>query len=152
MNLKDLQKEIPSKWRVQSFSKNKPSASCVAYIDARQVASLLDEVVSAENWQVKYDTVGGMLFAGIGIKIGEEWVWKWDTGSESEIEKEKGYVSDSFKRAAVQWGIGRFLYDKDVVYLKASANKTPTSFPYVVDDAGQRVWDITEHINKKYGK
>jgi hypothetical protein len=93
MNLKDLQKEIPCKWRVQSFSKNKPQAQCVAYIDARQVADLLDDVVGAENWQVDYKEVGGMLLAGIGIKNEIEWIWKWDTGSESNIEKEKGYVS-----------------------------------------------------------
>jgi len=149
MNLKELQKEIPSKWRVQSFSKNKPMASCVAYIDARQVASLLDEVVGAENWQVKYETVGGMLFAGIGIKVNNEWVWKWDTGSESDIEKEKGYVSDSFKRAGVQWGIGRFLYDKDIKYVPANETKTQGNYPYVVDETGKRVYDLTEYINNK---
>jgi hypothetical protein len=45
INLKDLQKELPFKWRVQSFSKNKPLAQCVAYIDSRNVQELLDEVV-----------------------------------------------------------------------------------------------------------
>jgi len=45
INLKDLQKKLPYKWRVQSFSKNKASAACVAYIDSRDVQDLLDEVV-----------------------------------------------------------------------------------------------------------
>lgn len=151
MNLKDLQREIPCKWRVQSFSKNKPSAQCVAYIDARQVSGLLDEVVGADNWQVEYKTIGDMLFAGIGIFLNDQWVWKWDTGSESQVEKEKGHVSDAFKRAGVQWGIGRFLYEKDIQFVKANEVKKATNFPYVVDDNGNRVWDLTEYINKKNG-
>ena len=47
MNLKDLKKQIPYQWRVQSFSKNKAQAQCVAYIDARDVMNLLDEVVGS---------------------------------------------------------------------------------------------------------
>lgn len=153
MNLKDLQKGIPCKWRVQSFSKNKPSASCVAYIDARDVMNLLDEVCSPNGWQDDYKDLGGQIFAGIGIKYGDEWVWKWDTGSESNIEKEKGQASDSFKRAAVKWGIGRFLYDLEVAYVDADAKKGDADgqgvkkFPSVIDKQGKKVWDITKHIN-----
>ena len=40
------------------------------------------------------------------------WVWKWNMGTESDFEAEKGEASDAFKRAAVLWGIGRFLYEK----------------------------------------
>lgn len=147
MNIKDLKKEIPFKWRVQSFSKNKPNASCVAYIDARDVMNLLDEVCSPENWSSDFKDIGGQTFAGIGIKIGESFVWKWDTGSESNIEKEKGQASDSLKRAAVQWGIGRFLYDMTVKYVTASEAKTSSNFPYVVDGNNKRVYDLTKFIN-----
>jgi len=109
MELKDLKKELPYKWRVQSA--NEWSANCVAYIDARYVQDLLDEVCGQDKWQVKYEEHKGNLFASIGIfcpTIG--WVWKSDCGTESNIEKQKGEASDSFKRAAVMWGIGRFLY------------------------------------------
>ncbi len=148
MDLLNLQKTIPCKWRVQSYSKNKPSAQCVAYIDARQVASILDEVVGAGNWQVDYKRVNDLLFAGIGIKIEGEWIWKWDTGSETQVEKDKGRVSDSFKRAGVQWGIGRFLYDMEIQYVKANEVKNKTNFPYPVDNDGERIWDLTKHINQ----
>jgi hypothetical protein len=37
-------------------------------------------------------------------------VFKSDCGTESNTEKEKGESSDSFKRACVNWGIGRELY------------------------------------------
>ena len=71
MNLKDLNKVIPCKWRVQSYSKNKPQGQCVAYIDARDVMDLLDEVVGKGNWQDDYKLIDGKLLAGIGIKITE---------------------------------------------------------------------------------
>lgn len=115
MDLKQLKKEIPFKWRVQSS--NQYGASCVAYIDARDVQDLLDEICGAENWQVKFDEHKGNLFASVGIKCGNEWVWKSDCGTESNVEKEKGEASDSFKRACVMWGIGRFLYSKPIIKL-----------------------------------
>lgn len=159
MNLKDLQKEIPCKWRVQSFSKNKPSAQCIAYIDARDVMDLLDEVVGVDKWQDDYkfiedgkDKDGAnkyRVMAGLGIKCGDEWVWKWDTGTESQTEGEKGQVSDAFKRAGVKWGIGRFLYSKGIEYVPASDVKTQSNFPYPITPTGQRIWDLTEFINNK---
>lgn len=149
MNYKDLKKEIPYKWRVQSYSKNKPQASCVAYIDARDVMDLLDEVCGAENWQSDFKEVNGGVFAGVGINTESGWVWKWDTGAETNIEKEKGEASDSFKRAAVKWGVGRFLYSLDVKYVTANEIKGASNFPYVVTEQGQRVWDLTKFINGK---
>ena len=153
MDLKELKRKIPYQWRVQSFSKHKPVATCVAYIDARDVMDLLDEVVGPENWQSDYKDVDGQMFAGIGIQTfrgienAPAWVWKWDTGSESNVEAEKGQASDSFKRAAVKWGIGRFLYDLPVRTVAANEVKTDKNFPYVVDEQGKRVWDLTKHLN-----
>lgn len=154
MELKELKKQIPYQWRVQSFSKHKPAAQCVAYIDARDVMDLLDDVCGPQNWQSDFKDVGGQMFAGIGIRVGAsgiedaaDWVWKWDTGSETAVEAEKGQASDSFKRAAVKWGIGRFLYDLPIKTVKANEAKKDGTFPYVVDDNGQRVWDLTKHLN-----
>ncbi len=152
MELNGLKKEIPYKWRVQSFSKFKPQAQCVAYIDARDVEDILDEVVGGHNWQDNYKVVDGKLFAGIGINTGECWVWKWDTGVESNIEKEKGQSSDAFKRAAVKWGVGRFLYKLAIQYIDANEVKTSSNYPYPVDKVyGKRIWDLTKHINSKMG-
>ncbi len=148
MNLDDLKRAIPIKWRVQSFSKHKPQATCVAYVDSRQVQDLLDEVVGPENWQDKYEEHKGNLFCSIGIKTESGWVWKTDCGIESNVDKEKGEASDAFKRAAVKWGIGRFLYSIKVVYLPASAKKENNTYPYVVDQNGKQVWNLTEHINR----
>jgi hypothetical protein len=147
MKLQDLKNPMPYQWRVQSFSKNKPACSCVAYIDARDVMNRLDSVCGAENWQDDYRVINNQLFAGIAIKVNNEWVWKWDTGTESQTEKEKGIVSDSFKRAAVKWGVGRFLYDLDIVYLDADTIKTATNYPNPVDKQGKVIYDLTKYIN-----
>ena len=153
--LSDLENVIPYKWRVQSFSKFYPTAQCVAYIDARDVMNLLDTVVGKENWQDDYKVVNNELFAGIGIFIGGNWIWKWDVGTESQTEKEKGLVSDSFKRAAVKWGVGRFLYTLGIKKVKTngkkgesdSADKTTLKYPQVIDNQGKIVYDISTHVN-----
>lgn len=153
IKLEDLKANIPYQWRVQSFSKNKPSCSCVAYIDARDVMNILDKVCGAENWQDDYRVIHNQLFAGIGIFINGVWVWKWDTGTESQTEKEKGIVSDSFKRAAVKWGVGRFLYDLEIKYLQTNGIKgeqdsaTHKRYPSPIDAQGKIIFNITNHIN-----
>ena len=38
------------------------------------------------------------------------WVAKADGAGDTAHEAEKGGISDAFKRAAVQWGVGRYLY------------------------------------------
>jgi hypothetical protein len=80
------------------------------YVDARYVMDKLDRL-GPENWQDKYvDRDGGSVRCGIGLLIDGEWVWKWDVGTVSDIEPEKGSYSEAFKRAGVKWGIGRDLY------------------------------------------
>lgn len=146
--LKELSQTIPYKWRVQSVSKHKPQATCVAYIDARDVADVLDQYC-VEGWQNQYQEIAGNLFCGIAIKMSGEWEWRWDCGTESNTEKEKGRASDAFKRAAVKWGVGRFLYDLGFQYIATNEAKTGNNSPYPVDEQGKRVWDLTEFLNKK---
>lgn len=140
-----LKKEIPYKWRVQSFSKHKPQATCVAYIDSRDVQDVLDKHCI---WSDRYYSVNGMLFCEITIYADGIEYKRSDAGSESNVEAQKGQSSDAFKRAAVKFGIGRFLYSKKMVYLKADAVKTSNNYPNVVDNNGQKVYDITKHINQ----
>ena len=119
--LEQLKKEMPYKWRLQSIRGNK--AICVAYIDARDVQDRFDEVLES-RWQCEYYTIDGLLFCRIGVEVSPgEWVWRADTGTESQVEKEKGHVSDAFKRAAVMWGVGRFLYRLDIQTLETGEYK-----------------------------
>jgi len=88
------------------------------YKDARCDMNILDETIGEGNWQRDHKEIKGNLYCGVGINCpvlmeGEyqsNWIWKWDCGAESNTEKEKGEASDSFKRACVNWGIGRELY------------------------------------------
>jgi hypothetical protein len=100
------------RWRAQQIYDGK--ALALAYVDARDVQDRLDKVVGFENWQCDYKSVGpNRVAAGIGIYLGESlgWIWKWDGAGETQVEGEKGAFSDSFKRAAVKWGVARYLYD-----------------------------------------
>jgi hypothetical protein len=148
MNLEDLKKELPYKWRVQSSRYGK--ANCVAYIDARDAQDLLDEVVGPENWQSMFYEENGLLFCKVGIFVGTCWVWKSDTGSESKVEKDKGHVSDAFKRACVSWGIGRFLYRLPIQTLKTKEYKG-REYPYA-PEKDKIIFDgetLTKYINWK---
>ena len=104
IDLKKLSEPMEYKTRVW------PGGTELAYIDARQAQDRLDEVCWIENWKVEYAEFRWELFAWVSIRINWEWVTKWDWWSESNIEKEKGAISDSFKRACVTWGLWRFLY------------------------------------------
>ena len=154
MRLNDLKKELPYKWRVQSIRNGR--ATCVAYIDARDCQDLLDEVCGAENWQSIYYEESGLLFCKVGIwneKL-NEWVFKSDTGSESNVEKEKGHVSDAFKRACVSWGIGRFLYRLPIQTLKTQKHTNGKEYPYI-PEKGKLIFDgetLTNYINWKIKK
>lgn len=143
MNLIALNKTIPYQWKIQTVSKDNTKAQCVAYIDARDVMALLDEVVGKENWQDSYQFVGDKLIAGIGIFTGTQWVWKYDTGVEGNFEQEKSQFSDAFKRAGVKWGIGRFLYDLDFKWVRVDQYKKP------IDEKGMPIRNLTTYFNER---
>lgn len=86
--------------------------SLLLYKDARCDMNILDETVGSESWQRDHKEIKGNLYCGVAIfnEEKEQWICKWDCGVESNTEKEKGEASDSFKRACVNWGIGRELY------------------------------------------
>jgi hypothetical protein len=96
--------------------------SLLLYKDARCDQNILDETVGPMNWQRDHKELKGNIYCGIGIwdDDKQQWIWKWDCGSESNTEKEKGEASDSFKRAGFNWGIGRELYTCPFVWFKAT--------------------------------
>lgn len=108
-------------WRVGSTTQDKSKGMALAYIDARDVMQRLDEVCGPAGWQCRYSHANGKTVCDIGIRCDSEWVWKADGAGDSDVEKEKGALSDAFKRAAVRWGIGRYLYDLDSPWVKLKA-------------------------------
>ena len=103
-------------WRVQrSGEKNgRVWAFVLAYVTNRAIQERLDAIVGPENWHNEYrEGPGGGVICGISIMTHNGWVTKWDGAENTQIESVKGGLSDSMKRAAVQWGIGRYLYRLD---------------------------------------
>lgn len=95
-------------WRIAR--KSGKAAMVLAFIDARDVMGRLDDVVGPDRWVNDYPIVGETTICRIGLKLDGEWVYKADGAGETDVEAEKGKLSDAFKRCAVRWGIGRYLY------------------------------------------
>lgn len=91
--------------RVQSVKNGK--ANMLLYIDSRAVTKLLDETVGPMNWQTEFYEVNGQTIGKLGIWDSEkqQWIWKSDTGTESNIEAVKGLISDVYKRMISRWGV-----------------------------------------------
>ena len=105
----------PDHWDDQN-KRNHTNALAVAYLDARTVADRLDTVLTPGDWQLQHRQEGSQLLTGLGIHdpFLSTWLWKWDgghiNGDNKNGEVTKGTLSDGLKRAAVLWGVGRYLY------------------------------------------
>ncbi len=123
--LKELSKPLPINqidFRVQSINKG-GYATILAYKNARVDMHVLDDVIGAGNWQRDHKEVKGVVYCGIGIRVDDNFVWKWDAGAESYSDAQKGEASDSFKRAGFNWGIGRELYDYPLIKIQLFKNE-----------------------------
>lgn len=102
-------------FRVGQTSRAGDKATLLAYMDARMVMDRLDRVVGPGCWSDRYDRLADgswVCTLSVLLDVGGEptWVSKQDAAPSTDIEGVKGGVSDAFKRAAVKWGIGRYLY------------------------------------------
>ena len=119
--LREPFKSSEIEWKIQVTTKDKTRGMAVAYLDARAVQKRLDEVVGPFNWKNVYSLWhDNSQICGISIFHTErnEWVTKFDGAENSDFEPVKGGLSDSFKRAATVWGIGRYLYEMDGVWVE----------------------------------
>lgn len=113
----DLEHAMP-----QTVAGNGNSALVAWYLDSRGVGERLDDVVGPENWYFDWEHIGNNIVKGnLAIRINDEWVIKSDVGypndTKSTMEEHiKSAVSDALKRAAVLWGIGRYLYRIEKVW------------------------------------
>ena len=104
-------------WKPITVSKKTGKGLAAAYITNRAIMERLDLVVGAENWRNEYRPgPSGGVVCGLSVRVVREdgtgeWVTKWDGADNTDIEAVKGGLSNAMRRAAVQWGIGRYLYD-----------------------------------------
>ena len=118
------------------------------YKTARTDADLLDEKFGPFNWKNDFKVIDGVLYGGIGIYDTNtlEWVWKWDAGTESNTEAEKGRASDAFKRSGFRWGLGRELYSAPRIFVPAAKCKIEGGKCRDTFDVAEIGYDESEHI------
>lgn len=138
-------------WRIGSTTKDKAKGMALAYINARSVMDRLDSVCGPGNWQDRYPHANGKTVCEIGIRVrrddgSHEWVWKSDGAGDTDFEAEKGALSDAFKRAAVRWGIGRYLYDLDAPWV--ALEREGRAIP---DAEKKKLNEIHDRAASKYG-
>lgn len=127
----ELAKPFPAsdvEWRLQNLTKDKSRGMAVPYIDSRATQNRLDEVVGPFRWQTKFiawhpngQKASQLCALSIFDESRGEWITKCDGAEDTDFEPIKGGISDSFKRAAVLWGIGRYLYAMDTFWVDAEA-------------------------------
>jgi len=129
MNAKRIQRELQQpfgqndlEWRVQQAGEfnGKVWARIIAYVTNRAIQSRFDDVVGVFGWKNEYsplpNSVGDGSLCGISLKFDGEWITKYDGSDNTSIEATKGGLSGSMKRAAVHFGVGRYLYDVEALY------------------------------------
>lgn len=125
--------------RVGSTSKNKDgsvkSFQLLLYKNARVDANVLDETVGPFNWQKRFYQVKNTMICSVGINLNYNtdkeplWVWKDDGGDDDyQTEQVKAECSDSFKRAAFAWGIGRELYFGPKIWVNVDSENTEKGY------------------------
>lgn len=121
----------------------------LCYVDARTVMDRFDSVCGADGWQCNYTPgVATSIVCNIGVRLAGDWVWKADGAGATDMEAEKGALSDAFKRAAVRWGVGRYLYEVKAPWLELES-RGKSSFIREVDHA--RLRTLHEEYARKAG-
>lgn len=137
-------------WRLQQAgeTRGKVWAIAVPYVTNRAIQQRLDDTAGPGRWRNEFRPgPGGGVLCGISVKVGDEWVTKWDGAENTDIEEVKGGLSGAMKRAAVQWGIGRYLYRLDESFASVHENgrlrgKTKDGKPFRWDPPHLPAWAV----------
>jgi hypothetical protein len=101
------------RFKPQTISGNR--ALAVAFVDARVIMDRLDEVVGVDGWTDDYQRLdSGEVVCRLSVRLNGEWLTKVDVGGQSGQpdagDRVKSAFSEALKRAAVKWGVARYLY------------------------------------------
>ena len=108
-------------WKIQVTTQDKARGMAVAYIDSRAIQNRLDEAIGAFSWRNDFvPWQNNSQICGLSVYDNDrgDWVTKYDGAENTDIEPIKGGLSDSFKRAACVWGIGRYLYELGGIWVE----------------------------------
>ena len=136
--------------RPQSVKNGK--ATMLLYIDSRAVVSLLNETVGNMNWTSEFYEANGQMIGKIAIYDEDRdiWVSKSDTGSESNIEAEKGLVSDIYKRVLSRWGVQELYSAPRIVWDDDGYGNTGYKVSHIAYDENRNI--ISLQIVNRWGK
>ena len=149
-------------WRLQSTFKdgNTTKGIAIPYLKRIAIQNRLDEVFGVLGWKVQFkewhttvekngdsEVMLPSQLCGISVynENTGEWITKWDGASNTSYEGIKGGISDSFKRAATMFGIGRYLANLETQFVNCElrgAKKTP----YISKQ------DISVNLKNNYNK
>ena len=111
-------------WKPGATTRDKSKGLAMAYLTSRAVQQRFDDVCGPGDWRNEFrEGPGGGVLCGISVRVERpdgtsEWVTKWDGADNSQVEAVKGGLSGATKRAAVQWGVGRYLYDLPATWVR----------------------------------
>lgn len=111
-------------WKPGATTRDKSKGLAMAYLTSRAVQQRLDDVCGPGDWRNEFcEGPGGGVLCGLSIRVEREdghseWVTKWDGADNSQVEAVKGGLSGAMKRAAVQWGVGRYLYELPATWVR----------------------------------
>lgn len=125
-------------WRVQSAKDGK--MTIVPYITNRCVMERFDKAFGATKWRSEFREIQNGFICRLTVDYDGHVIYREDGASKTGIEPEKGGISDSMKRAAVQFGLGRDLYNYPRVQI-ADGGKFIPFWAY------DRLAKMTEAIN-----
>ena len=111
-------------WRTQSQTST-GKLIVVPYINNRCVMTRFDAAFGPENWTSEFREIANGFLCRLTVTINDRTIYREDGASKTNIEPEKGGISDAMKRAAVQFGLGRCLYDYPRVFIECEGKFIP---------------------------
>lgn len=122
-------------WRVGSRNQEKTKGLALAYITNRAIQNRLDEIFGCFGWRNEFkEWKQNSQLCGISVLHEGQWITKWDGAADSEMDATKGGLSDAMKRAAYQWGMGRYLYNLPSVWVALKNEKYLAEIPEIPDE------------------
>jgi hypothetical protein len=110
-------------WRPQGKTSPGARVQAIAYLSSAAIRDRLDATVGAGGWSFAWEPLvvdGGELRVAKGA-LTVHGVTNEDVGTSSNFEASKGAVTDSLKRTASLWGIGRYLRSLPVIWIVLDA-------------------------------
>ena len=110
-------------WRIQQSGKTQDGkvwGMCLAYVTNRAIMERLDDLFGIFGWKNEFMPTPNNdgVMCGISVKHDGEWITKYDGAQNTDIEAVKGGISSAMKRTAVQFGIGRYLYNLEAGFVQ----------------------------------